>query len=250
MSENTVPLLKFLCESGVGSRRKMADAIKQGLVQVNRVTAEDFRQPLDPSKDVVTLDGQRVNSAKPQSIYLMMNKPPGIITTASDEMDRQTVLELLPAKYRSLRLYPVGRLDKDSSGLLLLTNDGDLTYQLTHPKFEHEKEYWIALNGTLEPPEIQKLEQGIELDDGMTYPARIRQIQNSSLFNYSITIHEGRKRQVRRMFESLGYRVQTLKRMRIGALWLGDLKEGQVRELSKAEIRALRKPPLHGKKKG
>ncbi|MFA4835871.1 MAG: pseudouridine synthase, partial [Dehalococcoidia bacterium] len=144
MTENTIPLLRFLIEAGLSSRRKLADAIREGLVQVNKVTAEDFRQPIDTSKDIVTLNGKRVRPTQSQKIYLMLNKPVGIITTASDEMGRQSVLDIIPKKYRNLRLYPVGRLDKDSSGLLLLTNDGDLTYRLTHPKFEQEKEYWIA----------------------------------------------------------------------------------------------------------
>jgi 23S rRNA pseudouridine2605 synthase len=239
MAENIVSLLKFLTEAGIGSRRKLADAIRQGRVQVNKVTAEDFRQPIDPAKDFVTLDGRRVSSARPQTICVMLNKPVGIITTASDERGRQSVLDIIPKKYRSLRLYPVGRLDKDSSGLLLLTNDGDLTYRITHPKFEHEKEYWVAINGSLTAVEKRQLEQGIELEDGMTYPARIKIVRNNPPFNYSITIHEGRKRQVRRMFEALGYRVQALKRMRIGELQVGDLKEGETRELPKAEVARL-----------
>jgi 23S rRNA pseudouridine2605 synthase len=239
MAEHITPLLKFLTEAGLGSRRKLVDAIKQGRVQVNKVTAEDFRQPIDPAKDVVTLNGQRVIPPKSQKVYLMLNKPVGIITTASDERGRQSVLDIIPNKYRSLRLYPVGRLDKDSSGLLLLTNDGDLTYQITHPKFEHEKEYWIAIEGSLNTAQTRKLEQGIELWDGMTYPARIKTIRSSPPFKYSITIHEGRRRQVRRMFEALGHRVQALKRVRIGELQVGDLKEGETRELSKAEVARL-----------
>jgi 23S rRNA pseudouridine2605 synthase len=231
MSSNTT-LLKFLTEAGLGSRRKLADAIRQGRVQVNGIVAEDFRHPINLAKDSVTFDGQPVSPARPQTICLMLNKPAGVITTTSDERGRKTVLDILPEKFRCWRLYPVGRLDRDSTGLLLLTNDGNLTYRLTHPKFEHEKEYLVAISGTLKPRQKQKLEKGIELSDGKTYPARVKTVRNMTPFNYSITIHEGRKRQVHRMFEELGYRTLALRRVRIGNLRLGDLKEGEVRELS------------------
>jgi 23S rRNA pseudouridine2605 synthase len=133
----------------------------------------------------------------------------------------------------------VGRLDKDSTGLLLLTNDGDLAYRLTHPKFEHEKEYLVQINGQLGKVERKKLEQGIKLDDGVTSPAQVREVNSAPPYNYSLTIHEGKKRQVRRMLEALGYRVLALKRVRMGNLNLGNLKEGSIRELSVKEIRIL-----------
>jgi 23S rRNA pseudouridine2605 synthase len=168
----------------------------------------------------------------------MLNKPAGIITTTSDEIGRRTVLDILPDKYSCLRLYPVGRLDKDSTGLLVLTNDGDLTYRLTHPRFEHEKEYLIQINGRLKPDEKRKLQVGFELEDGRIYPVLVREVPQPP-FNYSITMHEGRKRQVRRMLESLGYRVLALKRIRMGGLTLGTLNEGATRELTPAEVRVL-----------
>jgi 23S rRNA pseudouridine2605 synthase len=133
----------------------------------------------------------------------------------------------------------VGRLDKDSTGLLLLTNDGELTYQLTHPKFEHEKEYLIRINGALNPEEKRKLEKGFELEDGMTYPVVVGEIKTQPPFNYSLTMHEGRKRQVRRMLANLGYQVMALKRIRMGNLTLGNLREGTIRELTPEEVRAL-----------
>jgi len=132
----------------------------------------------------------------------------------------------------------VGRLDKDSTGLMLLTNDGELTYRVTHPKFEHEKEYLVAIDARLKADEKRRLEQGIQLEDGMTHRALIREV-NIPPFNYSITLREGRKRQVRRMFEKLGHRVRALNRIRIGVLSLGDLKEGETRELRSAEVKAL-----------
>jgi 23S rRNA pseudouridine2605 synthase len=244
MSTETT-LLKYLTESGLGSRRKLADAIRQGRVHVNKSVAENFKQEIDPVRDVIKLDGQQVSTSPIETICLMFHKPAGIITTTNDEKDRKTVLDFIPEKYRAFRLYPVGRLDRDSTGLLLLTNDGDLTYQLTHPKFEHEKEYLIAVSGTLKPREKQRLEKGINLSDGKTYPARLRPVKNRPPFNYSITIHEGRNRQVRRMFEELGHEVLALRRVRMGTLRLGNLKEGQVIELSPDQItRSLKRPFL------
>jgi 23S rRNA pseudouridine2605 synthase len=161
-----------------------------------------------------------------------------LLCTTSDDRGRRTILDILPEQYRKLRLYPVGRLDLDSTGLLILTNDGALTYRLTHPKFEHEKEYLVQVDGTLQPREKQNLEHGVKLEDGITASAIIKEVR-SAPFNYSITIHEGKKRQIRRMFAHLGYRVQTLKRIRIGKLLLGTLKESETRQLTEREIKSL-----------
>jgi 23S rRNA pseudouridine2605 synthase len=147
-------------------------------------------------------------------------------------------MDILPEQYKKLRLYPVGRLDLDSTGLLILTNDGALTYQLTHPKFEHEKEYLLQIDGILNPREKQNLERGVRLEDGMTAAASIKEVR-AAPFNYSLTIHEGKKRQIRRMFAHLGYRVGALKRIRMGNLLLGALKESQTRELTEREIKSL-----------
>lgn len=236
----TKPLLKALTEAGIGSRRWLADAIKQSRVKVNGEIAEDFRQLVDVETDHITISGQPVDIKPRQLVYLMLNKPRGIMSTTSDERGRRTVIDILPEKYRHLRLYPVGRLDRDSTGLLLLTNDGELTNQFTHPRFEHEKEYLVSITGKLKPEEKRKLEQGVELEDGLTYPAEIKEVEIPP-FNYSITIHEGRKRQLRRMFESQGHPVLALKRIRMGGLSLGKLKEGEIRELSAKEVEALLK---------
>jgi len=143
----------------------------------------------------------------------------------------------LPQEYKKYRLYPVGRLDKDSTGLLLLTNDGELANKLTHPRFEHEKEYAVGINLPMKAAEMRKLEKGIMLEDGMTYPAKINRLKGG---DYSITIHEGRKHQVRRMFEAMGYTVKSLKRIRMGNLQLGSLAAGKVRELRRDEVEGLR----------
>jgi 23S rRNA pseudouridine2605 synthase len=232
------PLIKILTEAGLGPRRRMAEAIKQGNVKVNGRIAESFNQPINTEKDRVDVNGKRVELNPDEIICLMLNKPAGIVSSASDEKGRRTVLDIIPKQYKKFRLYPVGRLDIDTTGLLLLTNDGDLTYRLTHPKFEHEKEYLVEIKGKLGAEGKSRLEGGIRLEDGLTHPARVREISLLP-FNYSITIHEGRKRQVHRMFERVGRPLLALKRVRIGSLRLGSLEEGEVRRLTRAEMKAL-----------
>jgi 23S rRNA pseudouridine2605 synthase len=234
----TKPLLKALTEAGIGSRRRMAEAIKQGKVAINGETAESFTHPVNVARDRISVNGQKIELITDESVCLILNKPAGIVSTVSDEKGRRTVLDILPNRYKRLRLYPAGRLDKDSTGLLLLTNDGDLTYRLTHPKFEHEKEYLVQIKGRLTRDEKNKLEHGLRLEDGPTRPAVVKEA-TSPPYNYSITIHEGRKRQVHRMFERLGHPVLALKRWRIGQLTLGDLREGETRRLGVKEIAAL-----------
>ena len=237
MTETT--LLKVLTEAGLGSRRKITDAIKNGKIRVNGVIAENFRQPLNTETDRILFEGRTVNLQAEQAVYLMLNKPDDLLCTTSDDRGRRTILGILPEQYRHLRLYPEGRLDMDSTGLLIMTNDGALTYQLTHPKFEHEKEYLVQVDGTLQPRERQNLERGVKLEDGLTAPAVIREVRAVPPFNYSLTIHEGKKRQIRRMFAHLGYRVLALKRVRMGNLTLGTLQEGQTRQLTAREINSL-----------
>ena len=234
----TGPLLKTLTDNGIGSRRRMADIIKHGKVTVNGEVIENFNHAINPATDHILVDGKAVNLKPKETVCLMLNKPEGVISTTSDERGRRTVIDLLPDKYRRLRLYPAGRLDEDSTGLLLLTNDGDLTYRLTHPRFEHEKEYLVQIKGSLTAEDMKKLQSGIRLEDGMTHPARVKRVSLLP-FNYSITIHEGRKRQVRRMFERLKHPVLTLKRIRIGNLILGDLKEGEIKKLNASEVNTL-----------
>jgi 23S rRNA pseudouridine2605 synthase len=233
------PLLKLLLEVGIASRRKISDAIRQGKVQVNGIVIEDFSYLVDSSSAVVIVEGRKIDLKSEPKIYLMLNKPAGVLSTVKDSKYRKTVIDILPEKYRSFRLYPVGRLDKNSTGLLLLSNDGQLTYELTHPKFEHEKEYLIQIRQRLQPEAIREIGSGIQLDDGITYPAKIKELRPTYPFNYSIIIHEGRKRQVRRMFDKLGYHVLALKRVRMGTLELGELKEGEIRELSHHEVKML-----------
>jgi 23S rRNA pseudouridine2605 synthase len=233
------PVIKLLTSSGYGSRRDIAEAIKKGNVTVNGERIESFTHPVDNKKDTITLDGKRLTFNKEARVYLKLNKPKGVISSTESERGEKTVMELLPREYRQMRLYPVGRLDKDSTGLVLLTNDGELTYHLTHPRFEHAKEYLVKFEGKLTDTEKKMLEKGIDLEEGKTSPARVRPVKSGE-YNYSITIHEGRKRQIRRMFASLGHSVQELKRIRIGPLKMEDLEEGETRVLTAEEIRVLK----------
>jgi 23S rRNA pseudouridine2605 synthase len=226
-------LLKALTRAGIASRRKLAEAIQAQRVTVNGQVTTAFNQPLDPAKDEIRLDGKLVTIQPHQYVYLVLNKPKGVLSTVRDERCRKTIIDLLPQKYRQLRLYPVGRLDRDSTGLILLTNDGDLAHRLTHPSYEHEKEYHVRIDGELASGDIKRLKEGIQLEDGPTAAARVEKLGGS---RYGITIHEGRKRQVRRMFEALGHPVLELKRVRLGDLKLGDLKEGGVREVESIEL--------------
>ena len=234
------PIIKLLTSSGIGSRRQIAAAIKRGGIAVNGEIIQSFNEPVDPAKDVITIDGKLVSATAEPLLYLMLNKPKGIISSTGDTRGAKTVIDILPQKYRHIRLYPVGRLDKDSTGLILLTNDGDLTFRLTHPRFEQEREYLVRIEHDLKPEERMQLEEGIHLDDGKTSPARVKALRYPP-FSYSITIHEGKKRQVRRMFAALGYRVLELKRIRFGSLRLGALREGEIRELTASEVQSLRK---------
>jgi len=231
----TKTLLKYLVEAGLGARRQVVIAIKQGRVSVNGKIAEGYTMPVYPKLDVITCDGRVVKFKPSETLVFMVNKPAGVLSTTRDDRGRKTVVDMLPDHYRSLGLYPAGRLDYDSTGLLILTNDGNLTYRLTHPRFEHEKEYLVSIANKLTEEDKDKLEKGIMLEDGMTYPAKVKYVPNVA-YTYSITIHEGRHRQVKRMFISLGHEVKALKRIRIGKLELGMLEEGELKKLSQAEI--------------
>ncbi len=232
-------LLRVLIGAGVGSRRKIAAAIMGGRVTVNGKVAENLRQYVDSRKDRISIDGAEINLVKQKHIYLVLNKPPDVLSTVRDDRGRKTVIEFIPEKYRNLRLYPAGRLDKDTTGLLLMTNDGELTNLLTHPRYSHDKEYLVTLDREITPDEKIRLEKGIVLEDGITAPAKVLKVVDNQEYVYSIVIHEGRKRQVRRMFESLGCRMLSLKRIRIGRLILGDLIEGAVREVPSSDIKKI-----------
>ncbi|HHE41352.1 MAG TPA: rRNA pseudouridine synthase, partial [Dehalococcoidia bacterium] len=192
---NTQSLVRVLTDAGYGSRRKVANLVKSGAVKINGRLASSFMEPVDIDHDTITVSGQQVGLFRPQRIYLMMNKPGGVISTTEDDRGRPTVIDLLPEKYRNARLYPVGRLDEDSTGLLILTNDGDLTHELTHPRYEHEKEYEVTTTKPLTTQDMRQLQEGIEIEDQLTWPARVHAIkedEGEEEYVYSVTIHEGR----------------------------------------------------------
>jgi 23S rRNA pseudouridine2605 synthase len=228
-----VRLQRVLAERGIGSRRVCEDMIAAGRVTVNGEIAILGRR-VDAEHDAVEVDGEAIG-IRPDLVYYLLNKPTGVITTAEDTHGRPTVLELVPGEPR---VYPVGRLDMDTEGLLLITNDGALTHRLTHPSFGVEKEYLAEVQGELSDTELRRMRNGIELDDGITAPAKVGQPQPSVL---RITIHEGRNRQVRRMCDAVGHPVRRLVRTRIGPLRDPNLAPGAWRALTIDEVRALSK---------
>jgi 23S rRNA pseudouridine2605 synthase len=234
------PIIKLLTSSGIGSRRQIAAIIKRGGIAVNGAIVQSFNEPVDPVKDVITMDSKQISVTADPIVYLMFNKPKGVISSTSDKSGAKTVIDILPEKHRQIRLYPVGRLDKDSTGLIILTNDGDLTLWLTHPRFEQEKEYLVRIGQNMKREDRIELEKGVHLDDGKTSPAKVKALEYPP-FSYSVTIHEGKKRQVRRMFAALGYNVLELKRIRLGSLRLGALPEGEIRELTPRQVQSLKR---------
>ncbi len=230
-------LSKLLAAAGVASRRKAADLVKAGRVCVNGEVVLQPGTQVDPEHAEVTVDGTPVRIGS--RTYLLMNKPRGPISAVTDWRGRKTVVELLGDTEE--RLYPVGRLDADTEGLLLLTNDGDLAYLLTHPKHEIDKVYEAEVEGVPSRSTLRRLERGVVLEDGPTAPAKARLLwQGKDRSRVELTIHEGRKRQVKRMLKAVGHRVLALRRTRVGPLTLGDLKPGEWRRLTEKEIAALR----------
>ncbi len=229
-------LQKYMADCGVASRRASEELIQNGRVTVNGSPAV-IGMSVEES-DVVLVDGKRIRPEQ-KRIVLMLYKPRGVVSTSSDESGRKTVQAFVSEL--PYRLYNVGRLDLNSEGLLLLTNDGELCNHLTHPRYGVEKTYRVVCDGTLSASEIATLTNGVMLEDGITAPAKIANIRRSTTGGtaFSITIHEGRNRQIRRMLEAVGHRTLRLKREAYGPLKLGDLKPGEWRILSEEEIAAL-----------
>ncbi len=224
-------LAKYLAHGGVASRRKAEEIIAKGVVTVGGEVV------VDPARDVDESDDVRVNGAPVGAEALevwAVNKPAGVVSTAREPGERQAVVELVDSK---ARLYPVGRLDADSTGLLLLTNDGALANQLTHPKYEVPKTYRARLGKPARESELRRLREGVELEDGPTAPAQVKAVGDREI---EIVLREGRNRQVRRMVEAIGNRVVALNRIAFGPLRLGNLAEGKARRLTEREIAELR----------
>lgn len=229
-------LNKYLAEAGVASRRKCDDLIAAGAVTVNGIVVSQPWLDIDPLNDEVIVDGKPIERS-PDRVYLLLNKPAGVITTVSDPQGRKTVLSLLGNAFPDRRLYPVGRLDADTTGALLLTDDGELAYRLTHPKYEMIKEYSVLLDRTFSEEDRGQLESGIMLEDGWARPDSVEKKISGRVV---VKLHEGRKRIIKRMFLEFGLKVVELHRMNFAGLSADDLPTGRWRELDLEEISNLR----------
>ena len=236
-------LQKIIAAAGLASRRGAEELIRLGKVNVNGRIITEMGFLADPDKDRIYVQGQRLQQAE-RLRTIMLYKPRGILTTMSDPEQRKTVADLIEDE--QVRLFPIGRLDRQSEGLLLLTNDGELANLLTHPKHGVSKVYQVELSREADPLDLKKLEEGIMLDDGPTLPTKCEPLPLKFGFWYKMVISEGRNRQIRRMFEALGYFVVRLRRVQVGTLRIGDLKPGEKRPLTKMEIDKLRQFALKG----
>lgn len=236
MPDNKIRLQKYLSECGVASRRKSEELIAAGKVKVNGKTAL-IGDKVDIKKDKVTVFGKKVKTVN-KSVYIMLNKPRGFITTMKDERDRKCVNDLV--KDVGVRVYPVGRLDRESEGLLIMTNDGEFANALTHPSKHVPKTYRVTIRPGITKEQIKLFSEGIEIDGRKTLPADIKLIEEQENRTVvEITLYEGRNRQIRKMFEELNIEVARLKRIKVGNLKLGMLKQGSYRELTASEVESL-----------
>ena len=231
-------IAKFMAAAGVASRRKSEELIRKGVVRVNGRFVYDPATNVDPEIDQIYVSGRKIQIPD-EKIYIMLNKPVGCVSTCSDDKGRRTVLDYV--KGIDQRIYPIGRLDFTTEGLLLLTNDGELANKLTHPSHEVSKRYYVVVDSFVSPEEIKQLERGVIIEGGKTAPARIKVMNaEEGRTEMTIIIHEGRNRQVRRMFETIDKHVVFLKRISVGDINLGPLKKGEYRLLAKEEIAYLK----------
>jgi 23S rRNA pseudouridine2605 synthase len=236
---NPLPRLqKVLAEMGLASRREAEEMIRQGRVTVNGRAAR-IGEKVDPSLDHIKVDGRKV-ALPAGKMYLLLHKPKSTVTTLEDPEGRPTVLSLV--KERGARLFPVGRLDYDAEGFLLLTNDGDLAHRLSHPSFRIPRTYWVKVKGKPSAEAIRRLSRGISLEDGPTAPCRIAALRETRENAWmEMTLHEGRNRQVKRMWERMGYSVLKLKRVSFAGLALGNLQPGEYRALKPREVEKIKR---------
>ena len=231
---------KYIASCGVASRRKAEELIISRRVTINGELITELSTTVDETKDIVEVDGVPINQEE-KKVYILLNKPEGYITTVKDQFDRPSVLDIL--KDVEERVYPVGRLDYETSGLLILTNDGDLTYKLTHPKHEVEKTYLAMVNGIISPEEKRRFENGLQIEDYTTAKAKLKIVKADEEKNYSvckITIHEGRNRQVRKMCKAIGHPVRNLRRIQMGRINIRGLEVGEYRNLTEDEVKYLK----------
>lgn len=237
MEENlTQRLDKFLANNGIASRRGIKQFLKNENVTVNGKRVRESGTRIDADHDDIRINNKKIKKAS--SVYFLLNKPKGIISTSSDEYDRTNVTDLIDTPHR---IYPVGRLDKDTHGLILLTNDGQLTHKSTHPKFHVPKKYMLTINGNVSEEKMNKLRNGIILSDGITQPAQVKLVKQVEKMTYlEMEIFEGRYRQIRRMCQAIFLELVDLRRIQFGPIKIGNLKEGQYRPLTSNEIEQLR----------
>ncbi|NLY43831.1 MAG: rRNA pseudouridine synthase [Clostridiaceae bacterium] len=237
--EGRIRLQKYIALSGITSRRKAEELILSGRVKVNNKIVQTLGEKVDINRDRVEVDGKHISIVK-HNVYIILNKPVGYVTTVSDQFNRPTVLDLIKDGVKE-RVYPVGRLDYDTEGLLILTNDGDLTYKITHPRHNIQKVYIAVVEGIPTQKDLDKFRKGMKIDNYFTSPAQIKILQTmGGKSKLRITIHEGKNRQVRKMCESIGCPVIRLKRIAIGNISLGDLPSGKWRYLKKHEVNYLK----------
>lgn len=232
-----IRLQKVLAAAGVASRRASEILIDEGRVEVNGKVVTEQGRRVDPERDTIRVDGARIPPPRRHQ-YLVMNKPRGVVSTMDDPEGRRSLADLLPR--RSERLFHVGRLDTDTEGLILLTNDGEFANRMTHPRYEVPKTYLAEVTGLVEPRTLKRLEKGLRLDDGPVKPDRVKLVSRSETRSLlSITLHEGRNRIVRRMMDAVGHPVDRLARTAIGPVRLGQLTVGTARDLTREELGAL-----------
>lgn len=238
-----IRIQKFLANSGIASRRKCEEYILQGKVQVNGKIITELGTKINPNKDKITFNGELVkNNINQEKTYILLNKPIGYVTTSKEQFGRDMVLDLI--KGINKRLVPVGRLDMYTSGALILTDDGDFVYKVTHPKHEISKTYTVTLKGIVNNSEVEKLRTGVEIEDYITKPAKVKILKTDEEKNISrleITIHEGKNRQVRKMCEAIDKKVLALHRSKIGDIGVKDIKVGEWRYLNKDEVKKILK---------
>ena len=231
-------LQKYLANSGVASRRKCEELILQGKVEVNGKVVTELGTKINPEEDIVKFNGKEVKQVE-KMVYILLNKPIGYVTTADDQFGRETVLDLVKVKER---IVPVGRLDMYTSGALILTNDGDFVYKVTHPKHEIEKTYTVTVKGIVQNSEVEQLRKGVKIDDYTTKPAKFKILKTDTekdISRLEITIHEGKNRQVRKMCEAVNRKVLALHRSKIGGIGVKDIELGKWRYLRENEIQKL-----------
>lgn len=236
MDDTTIRLNKYLANLGICSRREVKQLLKAQALTVNGKQVVEPGTRIDPYHDTIKLNGEKIKP--PRLVYYLLNKPKNVVSTTTDEFGRKNVTALIPTKER---IYPVGRLDKDTTGLIILTNDGALTNLLTHPKYHVNKVYRLMIKGRANGAQLRTLRNGVLLNDGITAPAEVRIIKEKpNVSVLEMTIHEGRNRQIRRMCETVGIQLLELQRIKFGHLTLGKLGAGQYRELTKDEINTIK----------